>query len=93
MVPFVSHFGEQKHTGVNLLLMMESFFRLLGIDDYEIAKVVVLDNASNNKLMIKLSDNMIGYHCKVHTMQLCVNDSFKSTIQSVQIDMVIKKFH
>ena len=87
--PFVSYFGERKHSGENLLITMDVFMDILELHGIEI--VIVADNASNNKVMIRLSDELDAYYCCIHTLQLCVRGIFKSKIVSLDVkDVVVK---
>ena len=89
--PFVSYFGERKHSGENLLLTMDVFLDILELHGIEI--VINADNASNNKVMIRLSDELDAYYCCIHTMQLCVRGIFKSKIVSLEVKDVVVKSH
>ena len=55
-VPFVQHFGNNPHTGLNIKIFVDQFLEVLGMDGIENTKTIVCDNASNNKVMLRLSD-------------------------------------
>jgi len=91
MVPFVQYFGTNRHTGKNLKLMMDQFFEALGLDVPEITNYVVLDNASNNKVMIRLSTGLQEYYCALHTMALCVKAIFQLEILTIKVQVCMFK--
>ena len=65
--------------------------RALGLEDEKYDKNVVLDNAKNNKCAIRLSPSLKGYWCAIHTLQLAIKDTMKSTVQNVPVITVNKK--
>ena len=91
LVPFIQYFGENRHTGKNLQLMMDQFMEVLGLDDPEFLKFVVCDNASNNVVMIRLTNGVIEYYCAIHTMSLCVKDIFLLEILSIKVQTCMEK--
>ena len=92
LVPFVTWFGHNRHTGVNIKLLLDQFFKILGLDGEHIYRTVVTDNASNNGVMFRLSrDSIQEYKCAIHTMSLCVKDVWELTILHVKIKDVLKK--
>lgn len=91
LVPFCEYFGKRKHTGENIKISIEEMMKALSLDDENIEKNIVLDNASNNKCCIRLSSCLIGHWCANHTLNLAVKDTFKATVQNVPINNVNKK--
>ena len=49
----------------------------LGLDDLEIKKWSVNDNASNQKKAIEDSNYLHEYNCDIHTLQFGIGDTFK----------------
>ena len=76
--PFVRHFPG-RHTGERIALKLDNMIEELGLDDLEIKKWSVNDNASNQKKAIEDSNYLQEYNCDIHTMQLGIGDTFKET--------------
>lgn len=93
IVPFVQYFGENRHTGYNLKVMMDQFIEAIGMSGDVVAKTCVTDNASNNKVMFRLTDNLDAYYCNIHTMQLAIEDVFKLEIINIKVDDAMDKCH
>ena len=91
-VPFMEMFTGE-HSGKNLALKLSTFLAKFGLDDEDIIRIVIADNASNNRVMIRLSPDIIGYPCSNHTLQLCVVDLFKLNLCGDTISEVSKKCH
>jgi len=91
LVPFIQYFGENRHTGKNLQLMMDQFMEVLGLNHDEFLKFVVCDNASNNVVMIRLTDGILEYYCAIHTMALCVKDIFLLEILTIKVQTCMEK--
>lgn len=91
LVPFCEYFGKRKHTGLNIKISLADMLRALGLEDEKYDKNVVLDNAKNNKCAIRLSPSLKGYWCAIHTLQLAIKDTMKSTVQNVPVITVNKK--
>lgn len=72
-VPFVEPFRE-RHTGKNLSLRLTKFIKKLGLEKMDIK--VVCDNASNNGVMVRLTEGIEVYYCFNHTLALVIKDSF-----------------
>ena len=51
----------------------------LGLDGFDLELVSVNDNSANMELGIKLSKYLKEYNCDIHTLELCVKDSFENT--------------
>ena len=90
-VPFVEYFGVNRHTGRNIKLFINQFLAALGMDGNDISKTIVCDNASNNKVMIRLSGDLQVSYCNIHTMQLAIIDVFKLDILNIKVDEVMLK--
>ena len=90
-VPFCEYFGKRRHTGKNIKITLDKLIDILGVSEDDIVKNVILDNASNNKLAIKMSPGLEGYYCNIHSLQLCVRDVFKTTVQTIEVKKVIAK--
>lgn len=94
LVPFIQYFGDNRHTGYNIKLMMDQFLRVIGMDGDQVAKVCVTDNASNNKVMFRLSNGVLtAYYCNIHTMQLAIEEVFKLTIINIHVTEAMDKCH
>ena len=91
LVPFIQYFGQNHHTGANLSVMMDQFMSALGLEGEEFRKYVVCDNASNNVVMIRLSDDIQDYRCAIHTLALCVKDIFQLEILTIKVQTCIWK--
>ena len=74
--PFCKEFKES-HTGKNISLELDKMIEGLKLDIEELDMWSVNDNASNQKLAIKLSKHLKPYYCDLHTVQLSVRDTFK----------------
>lgn len=66
-------------------------FDSLGVGGTEIIKTVCLDNASNNKLMVKLYSELQALYCAIQTMQQAITSSFKLMIGIYDIEAVLSK--
>ena len=93
VVPFVQYFGDNRHTGYNLKLMMDQFIEAIGMTGDSVVKTCVTDNASNNKVMFRLSDNLDSYYCNIHTMELAIDRVFELTIINIKVDEAMEKCH
>ena len=92
IVPFVQYFGDNKHSGYNIKLLMDQFLQVIGMERDQVAKVCVTDNASNNKVMFRLSGgNLTAYYCNIHTMQLAIEQVFKLKIINIHVDEAMDK--
>ena len=92
LVPFIEYFGQNRHTGAHLRVMMDQFMSALGLEGEEFMKYVVCDNASNNVVMIRLSNGIIkDYRCAIHTLALCVKAIFQLEILTVKVQTCISK--
>ena len=70
------YFGENRHTGGNILFCLQSMMNECGLDDDSIGRYIVLDNASNNKRAMNLgSDKYDVVWCVIHTLQLAIKVS------------------
>ena len=74
--PFVKPFPE-RHTGKNISLGLEEMIQELNLLNEGIDLVCVNDNASNMKLGIKLTPGLDQYLCDIHTVELCLGDTYK----------------
>ena len=92
IVPFIQYFGPNRHTGLNLKLMMDQFMRVLTIEGPEIRKIVVCDNASNNKVMMRLGEGELEeYYCCLHTIQLCIEAVFELQVLNHRLLEIVDK--
>ena len=92
LVQFVTWFGHNRHTGVNMKLLLDQFLAVLGLDGVNIHRTVVTDNASNNGVLFRLSrDTIIEYKCGIHTMSLAVKDVWELKIVNIKVKDVLKK--
>ena len=91
LVPFIQFFGVNRHTGKNLKVMMDQFMEVLGLGGSEYQTYVVLDNASNNKVMVELSNDLKEYYCALHTMALCVKAIFQPEIITIKVQVCMFK--
>ena len=75
LVPFVRVFNES-HTGRAIQLRLDEYVEELGgLASNLIRRTIVLDNASPNKLAIKLSDLFDAWFCIIHTCLLYTSDA------------------
>jgi adenylate kinase len=74
--PFCRKF-EGNHTGKNIAIELDKMIESLKLDIDDLERWSVNDNASNQKVAIKLSKYLEVYYCDLHTMQLAIRDSFK----------------
>ena len=93
LCPFVQYFGENRHTGSNIKLMMDQFLSVIGIDRPNIIKTCVTDNAGNNKVMFRMSEELQEYYCNIHTMQLAVCAVFDLRIINIKVSDCMEKCH
>lgn len=92
LTPFITWFGHNRHTGVNIKLLLDQFIEVLGLDGNDIQRTVVADNASNNGVMFRLSrDTIDEYDCGIHTMSLAVKDAWNLDILNIKIKDVLEK--
>ena len=90
--PFVKYMNGDRHTAVNIKLRMKKFMENIGLDKPGIRRIVTLDNASNNRKMVRISqDLMEGVWCINHTLALAVKDLFKKTAGDIQIKAMLRK--
>ena len=76
IVPFVQYFGDNKHSGHNIKLMMDQFLKVIGMDGDQVAKVCVTDNASNNKVMFHHQQSSTSMWTKLWTNVRSLPPSF-----------------
>ena len=103
--PYVKHFPDS-HTGVAIKLKIEDMICALGLNEANILKFVVNDNAANAVCAIKLSPdlNQVSFIvlvwiifpfkvlCANHTLQLAINDTFEKTaVAGSEMTTVLKK--
>ena len=88
--PFVKFFPEA-HKAVQIKIALDEMIERLEVDNPELKKYAVNDNAANAKAAIRLSNYLIQYLCDNHTLQLGVLDSFKSNIYGAKTTEVLDK--
>ena len=90
---YSEYFGQHRHTGENILFVLESLFKEAGLDGDDVTRYILMDNASNNKRCATLG---AGEHtvlwCANHTLQLAIHDAMKVKIGTVRIRKLVKKF-
>lgn len=91
LIPYCEYFGKRKHTGMNIKISLDDMMRGLQLDDEKFEKIVVLDNAANNKCCIRLSPNLIGHWCANHSLALAVSATMKEEVMSIPVKRVNKK--
>lgn len=92
LLPFSEYFGaSRKHTAENILLSLDSMMAVFGIEGSDFSKYILLDNASNNKKAMRLSDDYLPVWCCNHTLQLAIGDSFKAKLGQVSIKRILTK--
>lgn len=74
--PFVHPFPG-RHTGDRICVELDDMVDDLKFDPTT-DKVCVSDNASNMKVALRLSDHLREYFCRIHTIQLGIEDTFKN---------------
>ena len=75
--PYCQYFGVDRHTGEEICKHLKEMVKDIGISE-EVTKYCVTDNAANIKLGVRSSDS-ISESCANHTLQLCIEDSFKES--------------
>ena len=92
-VPFVNYMDGNKHTGENILIKLTKFLKKLGLDGINVRRVIVMDNASNNKKCARIADDTFeGAWCVNHTINLIITDMIqKSNSGHAQIKVVLGK--
>ena len=88
--PFVKFFPNA-HKAVQIKIALDEMIEMLGVENPELKKYAVNDNAANAKAAIRLSNYLIQYLCDNHTLQLGVVDSFKSNIYGAKTAEVLDK--
>ena len=92
LVISADYFGERKHTGENILMALDSLMEEARLDGPEITRIILLDNASNNKKAMSLSaGEFIPLWCGIHTLQLSIKDAMKVKIGQIRVREVISK--
>ena len=71
-VPFIEYMSNLRHTGKNIQWLLEEMFNALGLSSDKISKYVTCDNASNNRLAVKLTSAFTVNWCVIHTCQLAI---------------------
>ena len=88
LVPFVQNLTE-RHSGRNIRLAVELMLKRLGLDTVNITKYVETDNASNARVAFRSHPSLLALYCLNHTLQLMVNDSFKSSILGSEVKKIV----
>ena len=92
LVLFADYFGNRRHTGANILMALDTMMKEAGLDGPNITRVMLLDNASNNKLAMSLGrGDYISLWCAIHTLQLVIVDSLKVKVGTVRVLKVAQK--
>ena len=90
---YAEYIGQHRHTGENILFVLETLFKEAGLDGEDVTRYILMDNASNNKRCATLG---AGEHttlwCACHTLQLCIKDAMKVKIGTVRIRKLVKQF-
>ena len=91
-VLYAEYFGTRRHTARNILMALDTMIEEVGLSGPNITRVMLLDNASNNKLAMRLgNDDYIALWCAIHTLQLCITDALKVKIGQVRVLKVASK--
>ena len=72
-------------------MFVDQFLEVLGMDGTKNTKTIVCDNASNNKVMLRLSNSVPEYYCNIHTIQLVINGVFDLAILAIEVGEVMDK--
>ena len=73
-------------------MFVDQFLEVLGMDGTKNTKTIVCDNASNNKVMPRLSNSVQEYYCNIHTIQLVINGVFLDlTILAIEVGEFMDK--
>ena len=88
--PYVKFFPDA-HKAVNIKIALDEMIESLEVDNPELKKYAVNDNAANAKAAIRLSSYLVQYLCDNHTLQLGVVDTFKSNIYGAKTTEVLDK--
>lgn len=77
---YSEYFGSHRHTGENILFVLETLFKEAGLDGEDVRRYVLMDNASNNKRAATLG---AGEHtviwCVCHCLQLAIKVNTSSS--------------
>ena len=88
--PYVKFFSDA-HKAVHIKIALDEMIESLEVDNPELKKYAVNDNAANAKAAIRLSSYLVQYLCDNHTLQLGVVDTFKSNIYGAKTTEVLDK--
>ena len=89
---YSEYFGAHRHTGTNILFVLEKMFQEAGLDKEEVNRYLIMDNASNNKRCATLgAGEFTTVWCVCHTIQLCIKDAMRVKIGTVRVRKVVKK--
>ena len=85
-VLYAEYFGTRRHTAQNILMALDTMIEEVGLNGPSITRVMLLDNAANNKAAMRLgNDDYIALWCAIHTLQLCITDGMKVKIGQVRV--------
>ena len=90
-VLYAEYFGQKKHTGRHILIGLNKMMAQVGLHQSGHKKYILLDNASNNKCAMKMSNDFVPVWCAIHTLQLSISDSFKAKVGMVSVKKIIEK--
>ena len=77
--PYVAPFPAS-HSGNNISIGLDTMIEELGLDGSQWELFAVNDNAANVKLGIQMSSHLSQHLCDIHTLELCVKDTFENTL-------------
>ena len=89
---YSEYFGQHRHTGTNILFVLENMFKEAGLDKEDVTRFLIMDNASNNKRAATLgAGEFTTIWCVCHTLQLAVKDAMRVKIGTVRVRKVVRK--
>lgn len=91
-VLYAEYFGSRRHTAQNILMALDTMMEEVGLNGPSVTRVMLLDNASNNKAAMRLgNEDYIALWCAIHTLQLSITDALKVKIGQVRVLKVAAK--
>ena len=92
LVLHADYFGARTHRAENILMALETLMEEAHLDGPDITRIILLDNASNNKKAMRLgAGDFIPLWCAIHTLQLSIKDAMKVKIGQIKVRQVVSK--
>ena len=92
LVLHADYFGARKHSAQNILMALNTLMEEASLDGPEVTRIIILDNASNNKKAMRLGrGEYVPLWCAIHTLQLSIKDAMKVKIRQIRVQKVVAK--